>query len=376
MGSFPFAPATGIPLTSVGFQQLGGAHSQHSRLWQTTLAARHYNPAAIGCIGDSFTGGFSPGLTSWEQTWPIVLANLVTSRYPVVGLTTFGRGFLSPKVNSNLTLDYVAVSGPGSVLAVPGFGFNLNTYDISHGGGVTLTYSLVGDSAILCYANQPGGGTFSYKVDAGAVTNQPTAAGSIQDNQFIVIPLGARGAHTLTIAYVSGGATWVDGVLEYNGDLNTGIQFYNMGSAAATAANWAGWSPSMFAAIFPTGAMIEVGAADWLNGVSPTAFQASLSTIIANLRAAVPSPISYLLVAPPQPQGAPVSGNATWQQFVNAMYAVSAAAADVDIIDFTLRIPISNGAGGPFGLYNANGELTNWAHALVADTLTSYLGPA
>lgn len=365
----------GAQLSSVAWQQLAGAHSQHSRLAQARLASRHYSPVAIGCIGDSFTGGFNPGLTSWEQTWPLVLANMVTSLYPVVGLTTFGRGCLVPKVNGNLTLDYLAVSGPGSLLAVPGFGFNLATYDISHGGGVTLTYSLVGDTAIICYANQPGGGTFSYKVDAGGAVNQSTAGGAIADNQFIQVALGARGAHTLTISFVSGGPVWFDGVLEYNGDINAGCQFFNMGSAASTAANWAGWNPSMFAAIFPTGAFIEVGAADWLNGVSPAAFQASLTTLIANMRAAVPQPISFLLIAAPQAQGAPASGNYTWQQFVNAMYAVSAAAADVDIIDFTLRMPVSNGAGGPFGLYNANGELTNWAHALVADTLTAYIGP-
>jgi hypothetical protein len=358
------------------YQQFSATHSQHAQLWQALLASRHYAPVAVGCIGDSFTGGFNPGLTSWEQTWPLVLANMVTARYPVVGLATYGRGCLVPKVNSNLTLDYLAVSGPGSPLAVPGYGFNLATYDISNGGGCTLTYSLVGDTAVLCYANQPGGGTFSYKVDAGAATNQSTAGGAIADNQFIEVALGARGAHTLTIAWVSGGPTWFDGVLEYNGDINAGCQFFNMGSADSTAANWAGWNPGMFAAVFMTGAMIEVGAADWLNGTSPASFQASLTALIAHIRAAMGTPINYLLVVPPQPQGAPASGSATWQQFVNAMYAVSAAAADVDIIDFTLRMPVSNGAGGPYGLYASNGELTNWAHSEVADTLCAYLGPA
>jgi len=371
----PFGPtvSNGVPLTSVGYQQLGGAHSQHSQLWQGYLASRHYNPQAVGCIGDSFVSGYNPGLTSWEQTWPLTLANMVTERYPVIGLSTYGRGCLTPLVNSNLTLDYVTVTGTPTTHY--GYGFNLASYDISAGGGCTLTYHMDGDTALICYAVQPGGGTFSYKVDTGTATNVSTAAGSFADNAIIEVSLGAAGAHTLTIAWVSGGATWIDAVAEYNGDLNSGFQFYNMGSAGSTAGSWALWNPSMFASIFPAAMFISVGAADWLNGTSAATYQGYLNTIIANVTAAVPYAISFLIVVPPQPLGSPASGSATWQQYVNAMYAVSAANTNVDVIDFTLRIPAAP-YNGPYALYAADGDLTNITHAWVADTLCTYLGPA
>ena len=363
-------------LTVAGLGQgIAGAHASHAQYWQSLLASRHYQPLAIGCIGDSFTSGNNPGLTQWIQTWPLVLANMVTARYPVVGLTTYGRGCLPPSGNAGVTLPYVTVSGAGTPLAVNGYGFNYATYDISHAGGCTLTYTVEGDNFIICYATQPGGGTFSWKLDSGSVTNVSTSGGSVSDTGIIFIGPVTAGSHTITITWVSGGATWIDGVLEYNGDLSAGAQFYNMGWSDSTAANWAGWNPSMFASIYPNAAIIEVGAADWLAGTSPTTYQSNLNTLISNINAKVPSPISYLLCAPPQPLGTPVSGSYTWQEYVDVMYAVSAANTNVDIIDFTLRMPVADGAGGPYGLYTSGGELTNYAHALVADTLCTFLGP-
>jgi lysophospholipase L1-like esterase len=376
MGNFPFGPANQVPLTSVGYQQLGGAHSQHSQRWQAYMANRQYFGQLIAAIGDSFTSGFNPGLTSWEQTWPNVFGQVFSGRYPTIGLTTHGRGFLPPLVpNAGLTLDFVAVTG--APLPVKGFGLNLYTYDISPGGGCTLTYSLVGDTFLICYVLQPGGGTFTWTLDGGAPNVVSTANAVISDTGVVFSPTGgaAGSDHTVVIAYTPAtGPCWIDGVVEFNGDLAAGVQVYNMGASDSTTGDWANQDFSMLAALVPSLVVIELGAADWQDGFTPADVQGALEFIIAAIRAVVTQPVAFQLLAPPAPTG--VSSPYTWQQYVNVMYTISSADPDIDVLDMTLRMPVSNGAGGPFGLYNANGELTNIAHSLVADTECSYLGPA
>ena len=80
----------------------------------------------LTCIGDSATAGF--GATAWPFTYPFMLQEALNNRYPSNGLTTHGRGLLPAAIQTVFSPDYVTYAGaPG---AVPGFGFNLNTWDI------------------------------------------------------------------------------------------------------------------------------------------------------------------------------------------------------------------------------------------------------
>ena len=371
---------TGHPqaVSGVAWQTLGGGHSQHSQQWQAYMANRQYFGQLIAAIGDSFTSGFNPGLTSWEQTWPNVFGQVFSGRYPTIGLTSHGRGFLAPLLpGTGITPDYVAISGAGTPLPVKNYGLNLYTYDISHSGGCTLTYSLKGDNFIIAYATQPSGGSFTWKINSGSTTTVSTSGGSISDTGIVFEPSGfAPGAsYTLTISYTGTGPCWIDGVVEFSGDVSAGVQVYNLGYPDSTTGDWANQDWAMLASLVPSLVVIELGASDWADGFSPSAVQSALQFIIAAITTACTSqPVSFQLLIPPAPQG--VSNAYTWPQYVAVMYAISAANANVDVLDLTLRMPVSNGSGGPYGLYASNGELTNVGHALVADTEVSYLGPA
>lgn len=347
----------------------------HAQQWQAYMASRQYAGIFIAAIGDSFTSGSANGGLTWEQTWPWVFTQIFGARYETIGLATHGRGYLPPTMpGTGITPDYVTVTGTPALIG--GFGLNTFTYDISHSGGVKLVYSLTGDSFIISYCLHPSGGSFTWQINSGAVNTVSTANSVISDTGIVFENSGvsAGQAYTLTINYSSGSPVWIDGVIEFNGDLSAGLQIYNMGLSGGPTAYWNGQNYQMLGSLFPSLVILELGAADWVLGVPPATVQANLSAIMSQITAAVTAhPVSFLLMIPPAPQG--VSNGYTWQQYVQAMYTLAAASPVTDLLDLTLRMPPSNGTGGPYSLYAANGELTSIGHALVADILCSYVGP-
>lgn len=370
----PFAPA--LPATPLFYQQLAAAHSQKLGRWAAAMGSRHYAPLTAAIIGDSITSGFSPGVTALEQTYPYLAQFMMATRYPTAGVSTLGRGLLPPLLpNTNITPDYVTVTG-GAAAQVSGFGWNSLAFDISANAGSQYAYALKGDSAVITYLQQPGGGTFSWQLDAGAVNNVSTA-GTLTDGQVAFVNMGAVNvAHTLTVRYVSGTPVTIDGVIEYNGDLNAGIQVFNCGRSGATAATFmnANFGCLSGASVMLVG--IELGGNEWTSNISPAVFAANLSTLLAGLRAQMTGPAPcFLLIA------SPVADTATyafpWQSYVQQMYAVSAASADVDVLDYSIRLPNEQAGGGPWGLYDPSSKHpSTFGHGWMADVLCTFLGSA
>src|ERR1700722_13201937 len=156
------------------WQQFAGSHDLTPGMiaWLTVLANRHYAPGTLVCLGTSVTAG--NGADEWERAYPMMLQQALNNRFPSNGLASHGRGILIPVLDW-ISPDYVTVTGTPTV--VPEHGLNLATYDISAGGGCTLTYHLVGTSGFILYELQPGGGQFTWQVDAGSVNPVPTTAG-------------------------------------------------------------------------------------------------------------------------------------------------------------------------------------------------------
>ncbi len=355
--------------TGQAWQVLAGSHSSHCERWQAGLAGRHYAPVVAWCIGDSFTSGNRSGLT-WPQTWPIMLQTEMNARWPSNGLATHGRGMLAPLLQGTVTQSYCTVAG--TLSQVEGYGYNNFTYGLT--SGCTLTYSLVGTSAVIVYAKSSGGGSFTWKVDSGSTTTVSTS-GTLTDGQVVNVTLGATAgaSHTLTIAWASGGTAYIDGVIEYDADSASGIQVYNCGYSGAVSANWTGqdWAPMTI--VPPALVIIELGGDDWESNVPPATFQSNLTTIISDIRTALSAhPTNFLLLTA---VGQTASLTYQYSQYVDAMYAVAAAASDVDVLDLTIRMPANSAADLSSSLYDVStAELTPTGHALVTDFLCDYLG--
>jgi lysophospholipase L1-like esterase len=379
----PFAPSS-APLTAAGFQQLGGAHWSKLQGWFAALGSRQTAKANIVVMGDSITAG--QGATTFAGCYQQLLAGQLRTRFPTPGLSGGGRGFLPPIIppSNPTTFTYTTIASPANQAGLIagslfGFGPNLETWDISTSGGNTLTYHLVGDSADILWAGNPGNGTFGWAVDAGGVTSVSTNVALSFNSTHI--SLGAPGAHTLTITNVSGTPTFITGVIENNGDAATGIQVHNCGFSGATSAFWtaAGGAAQLGPALVPLSPgliVIELGVNDPANSISATTTQANLKSVIASIRASLsPAPPVLLLAAYNAASDGPTTA-AQWQAYVNGMIAVAAGDPAVDVLDLSIRMP-GTAAANTWSLYNVDGiHPNNRGHQVIADVLTEFLSPA
>jgi lysophospholipase L1-like esterase len=386
MADYPFTAAS-ASATPLFYQQLGGAHSGKLQGWFAALGRRQTARANIALIGNSVTAG--QGATSFPGCWAQLLPVQLRARFPTPGLATAGRGFLPPIIPpSNPTTfspPYVAISGAtaGQLEAgsLYGFGPNLETWNLNVGSGASLAYSLVGDSADILWAGATGNGTFSWKVDAGGTTNISTST-ALNPAAVTHVSLGSAGAHTLTVAYVSGTPVYVTGVIEYDGDYTSGIQCHDLGFSGSTSGYWTvtGGATELAAALAslsPGLICIELGLNDNANGIAPAVTAANITSVIAAIRAALGAtcPPFLLLAMYNAAQDGPTSA-ALWAQYVTALYGIAAADPLIDILDFSLRMP-STAAANTWSLYNADGiHPNNAGHQLIADILTDFLSPA
>lgn len=372
---------------SEAYQQLGGDHSAKLQGWFAALAARGSARANVVILGDSVTAG--QGASSFAGCYAQLLAPELRSRFPTNGSAAGGRGFLPPVLPptnpTTFTPAYVALTGATvaqlAAGSLYGYGPNLETWDISIQSGVTLTYSLVGDSADIMWVGATGNGTFSYQVDAGAVTNVSTSVPFTGAQTLTRVSLGTAGAHTLTIRYVSGTLVYITGVIEYNTDSASGIQVHDCGFSGSTTAFWTigGGAAEMAAAVpalAPGLVIIELGLNDPASGITASAAAANVTTIISQVRAALTTPPPFLILADYNAAQDGPTTPAQWAAYVQAYYGVAAADPMVDILDLTLRMP-STGAANTWGLYNADGiHPNNHGHQMMADALAAYLSPA
>jgi hypothetical protein len=340
-----------------------------SKKWNVALANRHFAPQVVMCIGDSFTKGSNVSGVTAVQTWPYILNSLLSAKYPTMGLSTHGRGFLSPYAQGDApdVSSYLSLTGtPDRVI---GHGFDRATYDISAGGGCTLVYHLTGDIALIAVTKQSGGGSITYQVDAGSPTSYSSDGTGVDT---ILVNLGDPGtSHDLTIAYTaSSGPFWLDGVIEQNGDLDKGLQVYNMGYSDSTTGDWTVMDWSQVAVYVPALIIMELGAADWQDGFAPDAL--AWSAVVSDMRTAgITAPIVFL--APPAPQG--VSNQYDWSQYVYQMSLLGQSEIEDDFFDLSSIMPPALSGSEPYGLYDSGtGEITAVGNAYIADLLLNFLG--
>lgn len=367
------------PLSAPGQQQLATQRSVALTPWYAALADRQFARASACCIGDSITEG--QGATAYDNRWLGRLRDMLRSRYPTPGLTGGGRGYVNITGTGELSFAWpttITGSPPGVTTGPKAGGLQFNAT------GQQVAFTLTGDSADIMWEQVGFGGTFSYKVDSGATTNISTNGGSTVDGKITHISLGSAGAHTLTLAWVSGAAN-VDGVVEYNGDFSAGIQVHDCGHYGWQTSTWTGTNSGVYAsiaALSPALVIITLGVNDQFLGVVPATFQSNLQAIIGDVRAALTSPYpSFALNMLPPRQGQ--SGYAyPWSQYVQAAYNVAAADTSgpggvslVTVMDFTLGPRLPGADADVYGLWHAADLVhpSNKGHEYLADCLTEFL---
>ena len=134
--------------------------------------------------------------------------------------------------------------------------------------------------------------------------------------------------------------------------------------------------PLAIQALDPGIIVVELGVNDNDNGITAAQTQANMETLLAAYRAPFANPPPFLLLADYNAYGYSGTSDATWQQYVSALYAVAAGDSQVDILDLSLRMP-STGAANTWGLYYSdNLHPASNGHAMIADALCSFLSPA
>jgi lysophospholipase L1-like esterase len=352
--------------------------------WYAALANRQFARANIVCIGDSITEG--QGATAYDNRWIGRLRDMLRSHFPTPGLTGGGRGYINIVSTGEVSYTWpttISGSPPGVTTGPKAGGLQLNTT------GQQVVYNLTGDSADIMWEQVGFGGTFSYKVDSGSPVNISTNGGSTQDGKITHISLGSAGAHTLTLAWVSGSAN-VDGVVEYNGDFATGIQVHDCGHYGWQTSSWTGTNTGVYASIAalnPGLVIISLGVNDQFLGVVPSTYQANLQTIISDVKTAyaaafpsVPYPAFTLNMLPPR-QG---QSGYTFPWFEYAVAAYSVAAADtsgpngtsiVSVMDFTAGPRMPGADTDVYGLWHAADLVhpSNSGHQFIADCFVDFL---
>lgn len=376
-------------------QNSDAANAVAMQPWRKALANRDLAAANYMIIGDSSWEGY--GATQMNRSAARRISPLLNKKRPLTMQTgtTYtaptqpigGRGFIPSFHSGTLTqsdkTEGVVTTGGGFGVTA-GFGVNLNYWTASAAGN--QLYNLVGDNVEISIYAGPGLGVLSYQIDGGAAIQINTAVvGNSYAYLTAPIALGAAGAHTLQINWVSG-AIFVNGVVEYNGDLNAGIVGHHAGFVGTSALSYAqnGGLGNAATATFEhainancalVGFMLGINDAN-SGGRKPAQYQSDLIALYAYIRSlynifAVPVPTMahFIQYTPSTTTADPSDG---WPAYVNAAYQAAASDTNAVVVDISKRLPSAavNGAGTYFfdGAHpNDNG------YAAIADIISDFL---
>jgi lysophospholipase L1-like esterase len=239
--------------------------------------------------------------------------------------------------------------------------------------GDQITYTVTGDNAEIWWTMN--GGIFTYSVDGGTPVSVNTA-GSYSQHHVTSVSLGTAGSHTVAITATTAPCV-IEGVYVYNGDLSSGIHFYD-GTHTGVQSDFfqttAIDTPQAYTAIAPDLVILElVGMNDFLNSYcAPTQTALNVATAITQLDALAKVP-SIIMVIPWTPDAtSPNSLGYTWAQYVTAIRGVITA-PNITILDFSA----SWGTAFQSGLWDTDGlHPSEEGSGVIAQTLLGMLAPA
>lgn len=347
------------------------------RNWYAALADVGNNPADILVFGDSIVEGSNA--VDPETRWVNQMRDQVRAAYPVQGVGG-GPNYL-PAYYTGPTTDPAVIAGSPPT-GIGGLGWRSYILSTSaHSAAFTVT----GTSFRVWYTRSATTGVGSYQVTGTGYTGTLTtfsttnASGSTDDGQTAVITFPSRGTYTVTVKWSSGGGVYLQGLAVYDGDETKGVRMWEGGWFGQTTSGWvsafasnAGFATQRYGLIQPDLVIIALGTNDINNGITAATTKANLLTLIGLFRSANTVPPSILLVAYPQRDMTSLTTTEPWGNYIQAMYEIADANADVGVLDLTERMPAV--LGDVTGLYSdsvhpsAKGQIT--IGAAVANFIT------
>jgi len=213
--------------------------SQLSLKWRArrsldALSASTRNPR-IACIGDSTVRGLNNTEQATTRTamnlygWPYLLAKYLTnSGVQASNDSLFGMGGQNFSSASILIADTrLTRSGSGFIGADTSLGGQ--AFYGSAVGSLTFTPQNSVDTIDLYYSRNTGYGTFTYAIDGGVpvLINANGAAAVIK----VAVPCGSLGAHSITLAWVSGAVYLYDTLMVMTVPVTQGKYRYTTGES-------------------------------------------------------------------------------------------------------------------------------------------------
>lgn len=324
---------------------LGSLGKYTTNLKRTNLAqlrSQYRNGAGntiIAFNGDSTTRGVDFSAAPVNSQYPNALPPQLAAIFNTAGIVAGSDnwfGLSGTNLADYTTRDSRITVGGGTV-------FGSNKYQ---GGteirfpGVASTFSFTPpdqvDTFEIYWADQGvAARTMSYQVDSGSVVNLATTGSAVQRKTVVTTTLGA---HTLNMAWVSGGTTLVHGINAYN-SARREVSLWNMGISGGVSANmiddsgapqqgrlqqFKNWTPHLI--------ITEMGLVnDWRNSVAVATSQAAMDTFASFVKNTLTG-CDLIFLAPPYDNGTGTGNAANQNQYVAAMYTV-AAKYDVPVID-------------------------------------------
>ncbi|HEY4161137.1 MAG TPA: GDSL-type esterase/lipase family protein [Candidatus Saccharimonadales bacterium] len=383
MGSAPTSCGTA---TSGAAQPSGSSYGSNAlQQWNCALANRASTPATWVLWGDSITEG--QGSSTVAGRWANQTLTALRSKYAVSGVTG-GFGYIpsfyytygpdsqwstDPTLSGSTSQNTARDDGNDGGIYGNGAGLGLLTVTLKSGG--SETFKATGTSIDILY--NYGSGSFSYKVDSGAVTTVSASGGSGATGSTHVA-FSAAGSHTVVISGVSGSVV-LEGVMTYNGDEAKGIRQYvgaqsgtTSGDFAAQAANLAAITASVRADLVT----IEIGGNDYnRSSGTPAQTTANIQAMVSDIRAAgaavghTPSIVIvnvYPIAGNNDAQGYPESA------YASAIKAVTTADPSLGYLDFA-SLGATGNEPSPYLSSTDNLHPNNTGQTRLAGMVESYL---
>lgn len=337
--------------------------------WFAKLGNRANARANVVVIGDSKTAG--QGATLQSKRWVTRCAAVMRAR---LGLPAGGVGFVGVQGNGVNTFAWpAALAGSPPTNTSYGPTTSAATFTTtSH----NVFYAALQGTAVDLMLNDANAAVITTSVDAAAGVDQSVNGANV-DGKLVRVSLGSSGAHSFRATWKSGGGVYIDGVIVYDGDENSGLQVHDAGHYGWKSTDWAGINqstaryPAAIEALNPGVIVISLGANDLLTN-SPSQFQAAIQTnIITQIRARMgTSAPPFVLLA----DSARQSYLSTWPSFIQAMYAIAAADPAVTVCDVSRRIPNVDDSPN-YSAFVDDVHPSDIGHAMMADAVASFLLP-
>ena len=275
-------------------------------------------------------GAYAGGLASANSCRPLGPNVRVASELARLGVPTESRSFMGNGyaigVTEN-TLQFfdsrISVSGGWAPNQTIGFTAGGHPVRGSSAGTISFSFSGAADTVVIyeIQTNAFATGTYSVNID-GSTTVSASQTTNLSANSVrkVVLPFTAvgAGAHTLNIVWGSGTPA-ILGAEVYSSTSAT-IRCLNVCAGSSAASDWA--RPQFSGAatfvvpsiIAPALVLFDIGANDWVGGVSLSAFEASINTALAGFLSA-----SDVIAMTPFPTRDVTIPRATQQLYVDAL---------------------------------------------------------